>query len=912
MVCLLGGPSFLAPIHATGALGAILGNISPSVNSPQIVHASLRALTVLADSAAIAGPGSPCDLKVLADSLFTPTHIHSMHTVLTSSSPDQITQAQITLTAGLINCLCTDDGHRLALAKPNGILDALATRLASFVVADGLVIPGAECLGNSDGDERIPEPAPRSAKLAPILQAIATIISDSKYRAFVLLTSPAIVSVFPALPFTPSPAIRATWQPIGATNATRNEDLSAMDYLLPAVPPQRTSRRLRQKSTEARDRKSTSGSMVPDNPSSESNGHAQEGVGETDGLESPLIPYLIHLSRSTGDDIVRLMAISVLTPLVRADFVVKPVRGVTLSLLVVPTLLQLIRDHLDKQNQDDSRSSVNETTRESWVILEHAPVLLARLIVDNENLQHAAFECGAVETLVKLIQEAYKPAVPSQPRMWSPHADTGMDKGAGPASSKLGQAGVLPLLMHRIRLRESALKAIAASSAKEEYSKAFAELDAVPYIFQSLSQFPEKPGPPKDSQHEAPQEANPVYGENPASVIIAACHTVRMLSRSVGILRTSLVDFSVGTAILKFMQNADIDIQIAATAAMANLVTDVSPMKAPLIQNHVMKILCEHTRSSNASLRLNALWALKHLVLGVGTSMKKSTLEELEPGLLVRLILDDTEDNALVSSRAGVESSGFDTDDTMDEDVDMQPEEEQKGFVFGTGTGGEETFGRGRSRQAEDRLARYREAEVNPVRKARHDDLAIQEQGLNFIRNLITGTRTEVHAADGETETTQMIDYLFSEVGQDRLFSILESKLRHKVIRPFSRRSSSHEARTVYPQPKIVEAVVYILVHMAASAPRHRQLVITQTNILKQLGTYFGNKDKDVRVALCHLVANLTWQDDVTDASGCRQRAQELKRLGFLNKLEGLREEDKELDVRERAKAALWQMKQPH
>ena len=109
-----------------------------------------------------------------------------------------------------------------------------------------------------------------------------------------------------------------------------------------------------------------------------------------------------------------------------------------------------------------------------------------------------------------------------------------------------------------------------------------------------------------------------------------------------------------------------------------------------------------------------------------------------------------------------------------------------------------------------------------------------------------------------------------------------------------------------------MEAVTYILVHMAASAPRHRQLVIAQTNMLKQLGTYFGSKDPEVRVALCHLVSNLTWQDSAVDAPGCQQRAEQLQKLGFLNRVENLRDGDGELNVRERAKDALFSMGQPH
>lgn len=579
---LLGGAPFLDPIYAAGAVGAILDNISPSANSPQIVHASLRALLVLADAAANVHPDSPCTTQVLGDALFTPAHVHSLQTILASSSPDSTTQSQITLTAELISRLCEGSSHCSALAKPNGILDALATRLVSFAVADGLVIPGAEHIAGGNGVEAIPEPAPRSAKLAPILRAIGSLVWPSKYRAYVLLTSPAILSVFPTVTFTAPPAIRATWQPLGAS---RSERLSAMDYLLPAVPPQQGSRRLRQKTAESKDNGAAPVTLVQENLP-ESNGQAQDVSDETGGPESPFIPYLIYLSRS-GDDMVRLMAIGVLTALVKAGFVTKQVREVTLSLLIVPPLVQLIRDHLEKQCQSDSSPSVDESTRESWTILENAPVFLSRLLDVNENLQRAAFECGAVETLAKLLQEAYKPAVATQPGMWSAQADTSMDTDEAPASCTLGQAGSLPLLVHRIKLRESALKGIQAAALKDEHAKAAVDSDAMPYIAESLFQYPVKPLPAKERPRDRPEVTCPEYGENPTSVLIAACHTVRMLARSISSLRTALVDFSVWAPILRFLRHPDVELQIAGTAVMVNLLTDVSPMKEVWFPRHV-------------------------------------------------------------------------------------------------------------------------------------------------------------------------------------------------------------------------------------------------------------------------------------------------------------------------------------
>jgi len=310
----------------------------------------------------------------------------------------------------------------------------------------------------------------------------------------------------------------------------------------------------------------------------------------------------------------------------------------------------------------------------------------------------------------------------------------------------------------------------------------------------------------------------------------------------------------------------------------------------------------------NAKLRLNALWALKHFVHSVSNDIKRQCLEELGQGWLVQLICDDTEDEALATSKGAAEKASRLGDD-MDEDVEMDQFEEQLDTAFGGSllrTNSRPSSSRSKSiQQAELRLSVLRETETNLARKARKDDIAVQEQGLDFIRNLIGGA-----GQGGTAETTEMIDFLFSTLGQDRVFEILASKLRSKVVNPFGRRGASPtETRIIPPQSEIITAVGYILVHMAASEPRHRQLVIAQTELLKLLVPQFNHPNIEVRLALCWLVTNLTWVDDASDGNACALRVNELKKLGFLNKLEML-EHDQELNVRERAKSALWQMKQ--
>jgi len=307
------------------------------------------------------------------------------------------------------------------------------------------------------------------------------------------------------------------------------------------------------------------------------------------------------------------------------------------------------------------------------------------------------------------------------------------------------------------------------------------------------------------------------------------------------------------------------------------------------------------------------LWALKNWINGVGMDAKKECVEELSAGWLVHLICDDTEDDALYERTTKSKKQAA---NDMDEDVEMAQAGEESST---SGSALPDTSilpppsdeqGRTpRLRQAERKITELRETELSLTRKVRDDDLAVQEQGLQFVRNLIGPSSS---ATDTARDHADMIDYLFNILGQDRFFELLHLKLQLKYLHPFGRRySTSREPRVLYPQARIVSAVVYILVHMAASVPRHRQVLISQTKLLTDLGKQFQSKDKDVRVALCHLMTNLTWRDDPDDEDSSRQRAGELKKLGLLTKLETLESDDGELDVRERAKAAIWQISQP-
>lgn len=336
-----------------------------------------------------------------------------------------------------------------------------------------------------------------------------------------------------------------------------------------------------------------------------------------------------------------------------------------------------------------------------------------------------------------------------------------------------------------------------------------------------------------------------------------------------------------------------------------------------------MPILCEQAHSPNAVLRLNALWALKHVIHDAGVEFRQNCLMELNPQWLVSLICDDDDDEE--EEEDFVLYSGH-RRSNMDEDVDMSASEDDNGALLSGSTHATSSTSTQRDAQsdvhlfrlAQQKLNELRSKEASEHRKARHEDVAIQEQGLSLIRNLIASAHAGTNA-DGANDTAQMIDHLFEVIGQECLFNIMSSKLQSRVSQPLGRKGiditkggstgGDGGSRVVPPHGRLIVAVIYILVHMAASLPRHRQLVITQTELLRSLSKMFNSQNREVRLALCHLINNLTWQDDGSDATACSQRAVELRKLGFLTKLEALNQTDEELDVREQARSALWQMK---
>lgn len=348
------------------------------------------------------------------------------------------------------------------------------------------------------------------------------------------------------------------------------------------------------------------------------------------------------------------------------------------------------------------------------------------------------------------------------------------------------------------------------------------------------------------------------------------------------------------------------------------------------MEGGALKTLCDQAQSDNAKLRLNSLWALKNIVAGASNSTKMTCLKELGPGWLKHIVANDLEDswsvtNPHLTDRDDGSSTPIrmNTPNAAGEQVDLLNAVSENSTENGQDVEGDEEEALKMSdsigalaKGGRDRKQQLWECQpigdgfpgtpggefgLRPLsQRALSDELAIQKEGLDFIRNLICGE----HSPD-------MIDHLFRELGQDKMFELLTTKLRPRIFNAFTRdrRSSENGVRHVQPHTEIVASTCFTLVHIACGHPKHRQLLISQTELLKLLLPLFSHSCREVRVSLCWFIINVTWVEDNADKSNAKVRARELAKLGFVEKLDAL-EKDESLDCRETAKNARDQMKQ--
>lgn len=545
--------------------------------------------------------------------------VKSLVDILAQLSPAPFVGKQILLVTQLIARTCRSKKYRNLLVRV-GALDQMVARFAATaIIASG---------NNAEhADLDLPPPVERDG-LFLLLEAIATIIQYSDYRTARFLYSPDVLSVF-ASPAKPGGDADSYMRDHTASKTIDTESRSeiSLGVSLPQIQAAHIKGdRMHQDIYPANYTMSGFSDQLRTVKPQQGTQKAVNG-NNCDGL----FAWLISLARSERrfNRLVTIWILTLITGVMEkislttwTEYTFKNLDR-SLALLIVPLLMNMIDESNAAQVEQRQLSTSTmlpssldgaHTTDLSRSIKECAPTVLAVLIEGSSTLQKAAVEAGAIKKLCQALKKTFDPTPSERKSLWTPSPtslakpDTVDNLSATSAlavdsTARLGQPGLSPEILHALKCRRSTLQALAAIANKEDtYRKIIIENGIASCIIDSLVPFPDESSaesdqhsvkqglhPPSQQENVADKNANGVLlgksnvseakGGNPVPVLVGACNLARAMSRSVSILRTSLIDAGIARPIHNLVKHPNEEVQIAATNVMCNLLLEVSPMR---------------------------------------------------------------------------------------------------------------------------------------------------------------------------------------------------------------------------------------------------------------------------------------------------------------------------------------------
>ncbi|KAJ2244349.1 hypothetical protein GGH98_004849, partial [Coemansia sp. RSA 454] len=132
----------------------------------------------------------------------------------------------------------------------------------------------------------------------------------------------------------------------------------------------------------------------------------------------------------------------------------------------------------------------------------------------------------------------------------------------------------------------------------------------------------------------------------------AACLCTQYIVRSVPICRTHVPESGLLRPLLALVRSSATSVQEKATAALINLLPDFSPLRADALKEGVVDVLAQLVESEHVTIRRNALWGLRNLLVGTDDDTRRQIIEHV--GIARLSTLAQTGDKAVREQAAGV------------------------------------------------------------------------------------------------------------------------------------------------------------------------------------------------------------------------------------------------------------------
>lgn len=530
-------------------------------------------------------------------------------------------------------------------------------------------------------------------------------------------------------------------------------------------------------------------------------------------------------------------------------------------------VLEVLMELLDHAPPDASRTSsaapASHLQGSSQVEMQiQAAFAIARLVADNVALQTlAADSYNALSKLAQLLDLACTRSQASSAVKTERVSATTTIIGSIAVSTPQTDAtvGVQPPTVDEaaIRLREACLTALAALTFQhDEPRRKLIDTVQPPVLAMVVSSI-----------------GFPALG-----VRVAACRLTRALSRSLSILRTSIVDAGVAPKLVALLQDPDEEevVKVEAAAAICNLVLDFSPMKKLIQELGGVDSLVQLAHGGNSSRPADSDEEEQNYTLSAAATLSSASAPCTDKGRSSRAAVAGLSGSQQLRLHAlwALKNLLSHSDTALKTDVMSK-----LGFSF-----------------------------IAALCESPTCEMVFKEQALNILRNA---------AASKESDVTFMVDGMG---GGERLMQLLEKCIW-----------DGREAGE--PGAAVIEQAAFVLVNVATGTEQHRKVILRTPNIMDALAFFCNHPWKDIRVAAARCIGNLVsrskasgsvstldaaTQTDAGLAAGAAEgdvypdlhteaRAR-IARFGLDTRMRELAQSDPELDVRERAISALTKL----
>jgi hypothetical protein len=553
---------------AGNVLPPLLEALRPGETPAKLVTTTIRTLNQIVDAVAQEKPWidmSDSSARstlafAVSEQIYTRPVIEHLTELLAQPAGTMKANVQIASAVRLIVKTCQEH-HQKKMLVDAGILEILATKLTSVAAAD-------EPMHDTDTKPPSRDHLPRTC-LPDVLDAIAAIIKDSHFYTARFLYSHSVQQLF-------------AWPKDRMTAPYPGHNTSSWDRLIPRVQTMTNKSDPYIKSWPALGSHSTATMESFGRLPNVETVQQQQPTGRsivTDESESPLFIWLMYVARR-GEGRERLSACWLLALLKKfgerwpLNDPSTTTRDRHFSYLIIPLVVKMVEESSPTSEQSKKAYASGPATKEEVrIVLERSPLVLAELVAGNKALQSATIDTKILPVLVQILKRSFDTVTKSAKPLWQPRSssDGFRDPNIDPVSSTLGRPGLSADVLHAFKYRESILLAIAALAGEQDgLRKLVIEMGAATHIVEAMVPYSE------DNESRAAPTAR---DGNPEPVLIAACKVTRSLSRSVSVLRTSLIDHGVAQPVYELLKHPSVKVQIAATEVITNLVLEMSPMR---------------------------------------------------------------------------------------------------------------------------------------------------------------------------------------------------------------------------------------------------------------------------------------------------------------------------------------------